>query len=53
VPFSFPVKDGKAMDPKDFGGEEVYPLQCPDPESKAIFEITRERIGERIEGANP
>jgi hypothetical protein len=53
VPFSIPIKDGKAMGLKDFGGGEVYPLQCPDPESQGIFEITREKIGERIEGANP
>jgi uncharacterized repeat protein (TIGR04076 family) len=37
---------GKAKDPKDFGREEVYTLQCPDPETKVIFEISRKKMGE-------
>jgi uncharacterized repeat protein (TIGR04076 family) len=32
---------GRAKDPKDFGREEVYTLQCPDPETRVIFEISR------------
>jgi uncharacterized repeat protein (TIGR04076 family) len=35
---------GKANDPKDFGRDEVYTLQCPDPETRVIFEITRRKI---------
>ena len=35
---------GKAKDPKDFGREDVYQLQCPDPETRVIFEITRKRV---------
>jgi uncharacterized repeat protein (TIGR04076 family) len=35
---------GKAKDPRDFGREEGYTLQCPDPETRVIFEITRKRI---------
>jgi uncharacterized repeat protein (TIGR04076 family) len=37
---------GKATAPKDFGREEVYTLQCPDPETRVIFEISRKKIGE-------
>jgi uncharacterized repeat protein (TIGR04076 family) len=37
---------GKAKDPKDFGREEVYTLQCPDPETRVIFEISRKRMEE-------
>jgi uncharacterized repeat protein (TIGR04076 family) len=37
---------GKATDPKDFGREEGYTLQCPDPETRVIFEISRKKIGE-------
>jgi uncharacterized repeat protein (TIGR04076 family) len=33
---------GKTKDPKDFGREDVYTLQCPDPETRVIFEISRE-----------
>ncbi|RPJ41925.1 MAG: TIGR04076 family protein, partial [Deltaproteobacteria bacterium] len=29
---------GRAQDPKDFGREDVYTLQCPDPETRVIFE---------------
>jgi uncharacterized repeat protein (TIGR04076 family) len=35
---------GKAKDPKDFGREEVYTLQCPDPETRVIFEISRKKM---------
>jgi uncharacterized repeat protein (TIGR04076 family) len=35
---------GKANDPKDFGRQDVYTLQCPDPETRVIFEITRRRV---------
>jgi uncharacterized repeat protein (TIGR04076 family) len=33
---------GKADDPREFGREPGYTLQCPDPETRVIFEITRE-----------
>ncbi len=32
---------GKAKDPKEFGRDQVYTLQCPDPDSRVIYEITR------------
>ena len=32
---------GKAKDPKDFGRDQVYTLQCPDPDTRVIFEISR------------
>ena len=32
---------GKAKTPGDFGREKVYTLQCPDPETRVIFEISR------------
>ncbi len=35
---------GKAEDPKDFGRQDVYTLQCPDPETRVIFEISRTRM---------
>jgi uncharacterized repeat protein (TIGR04076 family) len=35
---------GKAKDPKDFGRQEVYTLQCPDPETRVIFEVSREKM---------
>ncbi len=35
---------GKANDPRDFGRQDVYTLQCPDPETRVLFEISRERI---------
>jgi len=38
---------GKANDPKDFGREDVYTLQCPDPETRVIFEISRKALGEK------
>jgi uncharacterized repeat protein (TIGR04076 family) len=37
---------GKAEDPKDFGRDDVYQLQCPDPETRVIFEITRKRVAD-------
>ena len=37
---------GKAHDPRDFGREDVYTLQCPDPETRVIFEISRQVIKE-------
>ena len=33
---------GKANDPRDFGRQDVYTLQCPDPETRVIFEISRQ-----------
>jgi len=33
---------GKASDPTDFGRQDVYTLQCPDPETRVIFEISRQ-----------
>lgn len=35
---------GKAENPADFGREEVYTLQCPDPETRVIFEISRKLL---------
>ena len=35
-----------AKDPRDFGREEVYTLQCPDIETRVIFEISREPLKE-------
>ncbi len=32
---------GKADDPKDFGRDQVYTLQCPDPDTRVIYEISR------------
>jgi len=37
---------GKAKDPRDFGRQDVYTLQCPDPETRVIFEISRQVIEE-------
>ncbi|HSR11296.1 MAG TPA: TIGR04076 family protein [Thermodesulfobacteriota bacterium] len=37
---------GKAKDPKDFGRDQTYILQCPDPDTRVIFEITRKTIPE-------
>ena len=37
---------GKAKDPKDFGRQNVYTLQCPDPETRVIFEISRKVMEE-------
>jgi uncharacterized repeat protein (TIGR04076 family) len=37
---------GKAKDPKDFGRDRVYTLQCPDPETRVIFEISRKVMEE-------
>ena len=33
----------KADDPKMFGRDDVYCLQCPDTDSKVTFEISREK----------
>ena len=35
---------GKAGDPRDFGRENVYTLQCPDPETRVIFEVSRKKM---------
>lgn len=35
---------GKADSPSDYGRPDVYELQCPDPEERVIFEISRQRI---------
>jgi len=37
---------GKADSPSDYGRPDVYELQCPDPEERVIFQISRQRIGE-------
>jgi uncharacterized repeat protein (TIGR04076 family) len=37
---------GKAKDPKDFGRDEPYSLQCPDPDTRVIFEISRKVMAE-------
>ncbi len=37
---------GKAKDPRDFGREDVYTLQCPDPETRVIFEVSRVALEE-------
>jgi uncharacterized repeat protein (TIGR04076 family) len=37
---------GKAKDPKDFGRDQVYTLQCPDPETRVIFEVSRKVMEE-------
>jgi len=37
---------GKAADPKDFGRGDVYTLQCPDPETRVIFEVSRKKMEE-------
>ncbi len=37
---------GKAKDPRDFGRQDVYTLQCPDPETRVIFEISRQVLPE-------
>lgn len=45
IPYSLFMM-GKAKDPKDFGREEVYTLQCPGPETRVLFEISRKKVGE-------
>lgn len=35
---------GKADDPHDFGRDESYELQCPDPTDRVVFEIRREPL---------
>ena len=37
---------GRVQDPKEFGREDVYTLQCPDPETRVIFEISRRVMDE-------
>ena len=37
---------GKANDPKDFGRDQVYTLQCPDPDTRVIYEISRQMMEE-------
>ena len=37
---------GKANDPMDFGRNEVYMLQCPDPETRVIYEVSRTLLEE-------
>jgi len=37
---------GKAIKPEDFGRSDVYTLQCPDNDTRVIFEITRELMAE-------
>ncbi|RPJ10483.1 MAG: TIGR04076 family protein [Deltaproteobacteria bacterium] len=37
---------GKAKSPKDFGRDDTYTLQCPDPETRVIFEISRITVEE-------
>lgn len=37
---------GKADSPSDYGRPDVYELQCPDPEERVIFQISRQRIGD-------
>jgi len=34
----------KADDPRSYGRDQAYCLQCPDPETRVIFEITREPL---------
>jgi uncharacterized repeat protein (TIGR04076 family) len=35
---------GKADDPRDFGREDVYELQCPDQADRVVFQIHREPL---------
>ena len=35
---------GRADDPRDFGREDVYQLQCPDQADRVIFQIHREPL---------
>ena len=35
---------GKADDPRDFGREDAYELQCPDKVDRVIFQIRREPL---------
>jgi uncharacterized repeat protein (TIGR04076 family) len=37
---------GKADSPADYGRPDVYELQCPDPEERVVFRISREKIGD-------
>ena len=36
----------KAKDPKDFGRDQVYTHQCPDPDTRVIYEISRKVLPE-------
>ena len=36
----------KAKDPKDFGRDQVYTLQCPDPDTRVVYEICRKVMEE-------
>jgi uncharacterized repeat protein (TIGR04076 family) len=40
IPYSLFMM-GKAGDPKEFGRDHTYTLQCPDPDTRVIYEITR------------
>jgi uncharacterized repeat protein (TIGR04076 family) len=35
---------GRADDPRDFGREDVYQLQCPDRAERVVFQIRREPL---------
>jgi uncharacterized repeat protein (TIGR04076 family) len=35
---------GKADDPSQFGRSDTYELQCPDPNERVIFEISRQTL---------
>jgi uncharacterized repeat protein (TIGR04076 family) len=37
---------GKSKSPRDFGRDDTYTLQCPDPETRVLFEITRKLVSE-------
>ena len=37
---------GKANDPREFGRPTSNTLQCPDPDTRVIFEVSRQPIGE-------
>jgi len=41
-----PVYDEQSQGPKDFGRDQVYTLQCPDPDTRVIYEITRKVMEE-------
>jgi len=42
---------GKADDPRHFGREDVYELQCPDQADRVVFEIRREPLLEESDAA--
>jgi uncharacterized repeat protein (TIGR04076 family) len=35
---------GKAQDTREYGRPEVYELQCPDPNDRVVFQVSREPI---------